>query len=330
MDRRCTTGSCLAFAGARTVSLDLPLATVLVEPRREWERLAYGGRVRVARDIDVNWKKYNQDDFLMSHCTIVASVEVEENGYHIKPACSELVNNNGNAWSNQVLLATFKSFVGGENYLEHVQVPELSKGKILDAVLRPVHHKGKNGKTADIYYCDILVATSRKHESLVAKIAKGELTTMSMGCLADWVQCSKCGKVLGDNDTNCKHLEREMMHTFDDKDGVERVVAELCGRLVKKGGVWVGDPKSLRFIEASWVEKPAFTGAVLNHYVSDVSKEAAKVLAFPTWRLAETVEDMFKMRVADRMGMLVLKVAREELMRRRREAVAERLARSVR
>jgi hypothetical protein len=144
-------------------------------------------------------------------------------------------------------------------------------------------------------------------------------------CLADWVQCSRCGKVLGDNDANCKHLEREMMHTFEDKDGVERVVAELCGRLVKKGGIWVGDPKSLRFIEASWVEKPAFTGAVLNHYVSDVSKEAARVLAFPTWRLAETVDEMFKMRVADRMGMLVLRVARDELMRRRREAIAERL-----
>ena len=327
MDRRCTGDYCLAKAGARSFSLDLPLATVLMNPRQEWGFMAHGGnRVRMAREIDVDWKKYSQDNYLFSHCTIVASVKVEDNGYHIDPACSELVNNNGNAWTSQVLMATFKSFVGGENYLEHVQVPELSKGKILDAVLRPVTHKGKNGKTADIYYCDILVATDKKHDALVSKIAGGELTTMSMGCLADYVQCSKCGKVMGDNEPNCRHLESEMLQTFVDKDGVERVVAELCGRMVKKGGIWVGDGKSVKFIEASWVERPAFTGAVLNHYVSDLSKEAMAVLAFPTSRLAETVEDMFRARVADKAGMMVLRVARAELMRRRREAMVERLA----
>ena len=326
MNRRCTGDYCLAQAGARSVSLDLPLATVLMNPRQEWGMLAHGGRVRTARDLDVDWKKYNQDDYLFSHCTIVASVEVEDNGYHIDPACSELVNNNGNAWSNQVLMATFKTFVGGENYLEHVQVPELSKGKILDAVLRPVHHKAKNGKTADIYFCDILVATSKTHDALVKKIASGEMTTMSMGCLADYVQCSRCGKVMGDNDPNCKHLNGEMLSTFEDEDGVERVVAELCGRMVRKNGKMVADPKSMRFIEASWVEKPAFTGAVLNHYVAGVGFEAAKVLSFPTWRLAETVEDMFRLRVADKAGMMALRVARDELIRRRREAMVERLA----
>jgi len=213
-------------------------------------------------------------------------------------------------------MATFRSFVGGENYLEHVQVPELSKGKILDAVLRPVRHKAKNGKEADIYYCDILVATDRKHDSLVAKIASGELTTMSMGCLADYVQCSKCGKVLGDNEPNCAHLDREMLQSFEDDDGVERIVSELCGRLIKKNGKLVGDPKSVRFIEASWVEKPAFTGAVLNHYVAGVPKEAMAILDLSTAKLAETMDDLFKLRVADRAGMIVLKVARAELMRR--------------
>lgn len=328
MDRRCTSCSCLAAAGARSVNLDLPLATVLMNPKHEWARIAStGGRLRTARELDVDWKKFNQDDFLMSHCTIVSSVQVEDNGYHINPACNDLINNNGNAWSNEVLAATFRTFVGGENYLEHVQVPELSKGKILDAVLRPVKWEDKKGRKADVYFCDILVATSRKHDSLVAKISSGELTTMSMGCLADWVQCSRCGKVLGDGDGNCKHLDNEMLQKFKDKDGVERVVAELCGRMVKKGGVWVADGKSVRFIEASWVEKPAFTGAVLNHYVSDISKEAAEVLNFPTWKLAETVDSLFKMRVADKAGMMVLRIARDEFMRRKREAIVERLVR---
>jgi hypothetical protein len=145
-------------------------------------------------------------------------------------------------------------------------------------------------------------------------------------CLADYVTCSRCGKVLGDNDKNCKHLDSQMLQTFEDEDGVERVVAELCGRMVKKGGKWVGDPKSLRFIEASWVEKPAFTGAVLNHYVSDVSKEASVLLNLPAWRLAQTMEEMFKLRVADEAGMMVIRVARAELLKRIREGRIERIA----
>ena len=107
------------MAGARTFNLDLPVATILSNPRHDWNMLTAGGRLRVAREIDVDWKKFNQDNFLFTHCSIVASVELEEDGHTIKAACNELINNNGNAWSNEVLLATFKSFVGGENYLEH-------------------------------------------------------------------------------------------------------------------------------------------------------------------------------------------------------------------
>lgn len=321
MNRRCTGDSCLAAAGARSVSLDLPVATVLMNPRQEWSRLASGcGRMRVARELEVDWKTFTPDRYLFSHCTIVASVATEDNGYHILPACSDLVNNNGNAWTNEVLLATFRTFVGGENYLEHVQVPELSKGKLLDAVLRPLTYKDKEGRTADIYYCDILVATDRKHDRLVRKIAAGELTTMSMGCLADWVTCSRCGKVLGDNMPNCHHLDHELLARFRDKKGVERVVAELCGRsIVGKDGKRAGDPKSVRFIEASWVEKPAFYGAVLNHYVSELPKSAAHNLDFSTGRLQLAMEDIFKLRVADRQGMIVLRVAQAEIARRMRE-----------
>ena len=328
MNRRCTGDSCLASAGARSVSLDMPIATVLMNPRLEWNRLASGnGRIRVARELDVDWKKFAQDNFLFTHATIVASVATEDNGYHIVPACSGLVNNNGNAWTNEVLLATFKTFVGGENYLEHVQVPELSKGKILDAVLRPLRYKDEQGREADIYYTDILIATDRKHDRLVKKIASGELSTLSMGCLADWITCSRCGKVLGDNQPNCHHLDHEMLARFTDKQGVERVVAELCGRsIVGKDGKRVGDPKSVKFIEASWVERPAFTGAVLNHYVSDISKEASDVLNFSTGRLQMAMEDIFKLRVADKNGMMTLRVAQAEIARRMREDRISRIA----
>ena len=145
-------------------------------------------------------------------------------------------------------------------------------------------------------------------------------------CLADWVTCSRCGSTLGDNMPNCKHLDHELMARFTDKQGVERIVAELCGRTIIQGGKRVGDPRSVKFIEASWVEHPAFYGAVLNHYVSEIPKEAARILAFPTSRLQMAVDDIFKMRVADKAGMMTLHVAQAELARRMREDRVARIA----
>jgi hypothetical protein len=321
------------------VNLDLPVATVLHDPS-EWGRLAYGNS-RVARAIEVDWKEFSQDRYLFSHCTIVSSVAVETEdgkpgaGYYIDPTCAGLVNNNGNAWSNPVLLATFGSFRGAENYLEHVQIPELSKGKILDVVLRPVKWQDR-GRTANVYYADILVATSRKNDTLCRRITSGEVNSMSMGCLANKVQCSRCGKVFGDDDPDCSHLVGSLLQPFVDEGGVERVTAELCGCLKvdqntgklarDENGNLVGDPDSCKFIEASWVERPAFGGAVLNHFLSEVPKAAAQVLRMDMPDLEAVMGDIFKMRVADSRGMMVLRVARAEWIRRRRLGMAQRVA----
>ena len=186
MSRRCTSESCILAAQdkGRVVHLDLPVAAILHQPARDWKRVALGS-VRIAsdRNIEVDWNKYNVDDFLFTHCTIVSSVSVAENGYYIEPPCDELVNSNGNAWSTPVLVETFRSFVGAQNYYEHIQVPECSKGRIMDAVLRPVIYAGKDGKNqASVYYVDILVGTERRHSDLVRRIEAGEMNTMSMGC----------------------------------------------------------------------------------------------------------------------------------------------------
>lgn len=210
---------------------------------------------------------------------------------------------------------------------EHVQQKELSKGKIVDAALRPWQYVDSKGRgTANVYLVDILVATDRKHEELVRQIESGEMATLSMGTQALFVVCSKCGKVLSDSDANCEHIQNELLKTFVDKHGIEHVVAELCGRMVKKGGVWVGDPESNKFIEASWVAKPAFEGAVLSHFVLDPPKSALKVLARDTNKLQAAVDDIFRLRVADRSGMVVLRVAQAELLRRRREGMVSRVA----
>lgn len=314
-------------ANQRSFTLDLPLANILHDPKNEWKRFAQG-KTRIARNIEVDWKKFNNDNFLFSHATIVASLLTTDNGYYIEEPTDELVNSNGNAWTNPVLLATFKTFVGGENYLEHCQCPELSKGKILDAVVRPVRYVGKTNKTAsdNVYYVDILVATDRKHEDLVPRIATGELATLSMGCIAPYVQCSKCGKVFGDNDIACEHIQNQLLTYFTDENGKRRIVAELCGRSFLKDGIWVGDPNSVKFIEASWVENPAFKGAVINHYISEVPKHVAKVIDFPTDKLQEYMDNIFNVRVADKWGMISLRLAWEEMRRRKHEEMIERVS----
>lgn len=307
-------------------SFDMPVANILTNPRQEWGRMA-SGRVRVARNIGVDWSRYTQDNYLFAHVSAVCSVATEADGHTIVPACQKLVNNNGNAWTNPVLLETFKSFIGGHVFQEHVQVEALSKGRILDAVLRPIVFEDDEGNKADIYWCDLLTATDRKHETLVGRVERGELTTLSMGTICPWVTCSKCGRVMGDDDTNCRHIEHEILKPYKTRYGKMSVVSELCGRVIKDGnGNLVGDPKSNRFIEISWVERPAFEGAVLNHYVGEIPKEAHKILAFNTERLQLAVDDLFHMRVADRRGMMVLRIAREELSKRMREDRISRIA----
>lgn len=59
---------------------------------------------------------------------------------------------------------------------EHVQIKELSKGKIIDAVARDL---------GDTVYIDILVATDRKHTELIKDIESGKMNTLSMGCFLE-------------------------------------------------------------------------------------------------------------------------------------------------
>lgn len=209
---------------------------------------------------------FSAKDYLLSHCTIVASVDVEDNGFYIKEACSKYVNDNSDAWERVLLGLTYPSFVGAQNYLEHVQIPSLSKGRIIDAVARPINN---NEST----YIDILVATERKHRELVAKIETGAIKTLSMGCSIKYSFCSKCGNKAEDETQLCTCIRYLKGNYFTDPNGIRRIIAELCGHK--------DDPGSNTFIEASWVENPAFKGAVLRNIIelhgADETRMAAKI-----------------------------------------------------
>lgn len=233
-----------------------------------------GCRIKTARTIIA---KYSPEKYLLSHCTIVAAVETElanpndpKSDYYIHPAYSKLINNNGDAWSKKMLAICYKTFIGANNYLEHVQIPELKKGKVIDAVLREVViGKDKKGSDLSTYYVDILVATERKHKELVRKIESKQLSTLSMGCKISFSVCSKCGNRAVDDSEACEHIRYEKNNVFYDDNGVQRKIAEICGH-------W-SEPDSVTFIDASWVENPAFTGAVIRNIVNPPDDIIAKI-----------------------------------------------------
>ena len=220
-------------------------------------KVASAQRAAEAQKIAADTSKY-----ILSHCTIMASVMTEEEpfDYLIKPETSHLVNNNDDAWTNEVLKLSHRSFVGAFNFVEHFQNSKYAKGHILDAVLRKVNIA--DGGSVWVYYCDILVATDITHERLVSDIREGKVRYLSMGCVTDLVICSYCGTRVTDANTYCNHLSFQKGTFLADDDGVPRRIAELCGhKTMQNGGV--------KFVEASWVATPAFPGAAKRNIVAE-------------------------------------------------------------
>lgn len=240
------------------------------------------GRIKVAKNVIA---KFDPSKWLLTHVTIMASVDVEKRdkdpkkNYLIKPEYSIFVNNNGDCWERELLRAASKSFIGADNFLEHVQIKELSKGKVIDVALREVpFDKDNYGNDLTTLYVDVLIATSRKHTDLIEKIESGEYSAVSMGCVIKYGICSQCGNVAEDESKACKHIRYFKNNYFYDKDGVKRIVAELCGSS--------DDPESCKFIDASWVRKPAFEGAVLNKVIPfnvNISDKIQKAVQVPSF-----------------------------------------------
>lgn len=244
------------------------------------------GRIVVAKNVIA---QFDPSKWLLSHVTIMASVDVEKvspsdpkKNFLIKPEYSIFVNNNGDSWERGLLKIASKTFMGADNFVEHVQIPELSKGKIIDVALREVPFaKGPNGDDLTSLYVDILIATNKKHSDLVEKIQSGEYSAVSMGCLIKYSICTQCGRVAEDESQSCKHVKYFKGNYFYDENGVKRIIAELCGSS--------DDPESCKFIDGSWVRKPAFEGAVLNKVLPfdvNLSEKIQKAVAMPSFEYA--------------------------------------------
>ena len=194
--------------------------------QRHWAQIhGERGRRGAAKFASVN--KFAATKFLLTHVTIMASVMCEPSPYDwfIKPECSHLVNNNQDAWENEVLRMSAPSFQGSFNFVEHFQNSKASKGYIVDAILRKI----MLGPDTWVYYCDLLVATDLAHEDLVKKIRSGEVKYLSMGCLTDLITCSYCGASGDGQSPCCIHLTDLFKGRYKpDQWGIPRRIAELC------------------------------------------------------------------------------------------------------
>jgi hypothetical protein len=227
---------------------------------------------------------FNPSDYLLTHATIVCSVDTSavENlrlgsdyvdgfkvnrkyaDFRVTPQCDKFINNNNDCWSRPVLGKSFQTFQGAHNFVEHVQLVEQSKGRIIDAVCRDI---------GDSLYVDILIATDRKFTELVRDIKSGKMATLSMGCTVDFTICTKCGHVAADETELCPHIKYHKGDTFYDGSGKRHRVAELCGHhdVDPTGGV--------TFIEASWVQTPAFLGAEVRNILEIEGSMSRRVQA---------------------------------------------------
>jgi len=150
------------------------------------------------RTAKVILEEYDPAKYMLSHATIVASVNVDNAqaplgrhyvdgfevdrqypDYYVTADTSQYINNNNDAFERKLLLASFKTFIGAHSYVEHVQIPELAKGRIIDAAARDV---------GDSVYIDILIANDIKHADLIRAIKSGQLGTLSMGCFTPGAQ----------------------------------------------------------------------------------------------------------------------------------------------
>lgn len=245
-----------------------------------------GGRSRTAGELPEEHVQLMlpAKDFLFAQTSIVCSVMTEQNSYLIRPECSKFVNANGDGWTNEALKANYETFIGAYNFVNHVQVPDLSVGFLADAALRRIWID--MDQQTWIYYVDILVATSRKYKELCDLILTNKVQWLSMGADMDVSTCSACGNVAEDDFGLCEHLSgsRAKGKSFIDPRGLKRITCELLGD---------ANPGTCRFVEASWLTEPPASGVAVKRSILPISSDQSVAVQMPTWAVERDAVQMW-------------------------------------
>ncbi len=206
---------------------------------------------------------FNSNDWVFTQATALCSLPLAEDGFTVPQAAAHLVNNNGNAFSNEIIEKYYKTFIGAHNYIDHKQEPSHSHGVIIDVLLRKLPVEGI--KDGFCYYVDILIATSkRKDPKWAAMVESGEVRYLSMGCVSSSIVCSRCGNVSRDETEDCEHLTFELGLHYINSKGQKTIVAGLVSDEPDEEG-----NSYVEFIEESYLSvDPAFSGAIQGHVLT--------------------------------------------------------------
>ncbi len=240
----------------------------------------------------------NSKDWVFTQATGVASVPTEEDGYTIKVCGNELVNNNGNAFTNKLMGKMYKTFIGAHNYVDHIQELNESRGVLLDAIPRKIILDERTGDYG--IYVDTLIATNKNRDRKWADmITKGEIRYLSMGCESSCIQCSKCGHIMLNEDDYCECLAFNIGMHYIDGEGNKRRIAGLVSDEVNEDG-----EQFSHFIELSYLSvDPAFSGAIQGHVIDIPDNTDLKV----TVPRVMTKREAFQYWASDIKGLEVTK-----------------------
>ncbi len=176
-------------------------------------------------------------------------------------------NQNGDGFPLKELQASYKTFVGKGNFIDHKSDDiQMIRGLVVDAYM--------NNEDGCV---ECLIAVDREsHPQLCRDIETGVVNSVSMGTRVGWSVCSVCGNIARTENDYCDHI----------KGYKGMKVGLYTNNAEHKFGAWPIHEVNheLEFIELSWVSVPAFREAnVLERIASlknviDKNKKIAKVI----------------------------------------------------
>ena len=173
-------------------------------------------------------------------------------------------NQNGDGFPMKELRASYKTFVGKGNFLDH-KSDDLNaiRGLVVDAYL--------NDEDGCV---ECLIAVDKKsHPQLARDIETGVINSVSMGTRVGWSECSVCGNIARTDREYCEHIS-----------GYKGMKMSMyINNAEHKYGAWPIHEVNhdLEFIELSWVGVPAFREANVLQKIASL-KQAVDDNIIPT------------------------------------------------
>lgn len=164
-------------------------------------------------------------------------------------------NQNGDGFPMKELKASYRTFVGKGNFLDH-KSDDLNaiRGLVVDAYL--------NEEDGCV---ECLIAVDKKsHPQLARDIETGVINSVSMGTRVGWSECSVCGNIARTDREYCDHIA-----------GYKGMKMSMYTNNAEHNfGAWPIHEVNhdLEFIELSWVGVPAFREANVLEKIASLKK----------------------------------------------------------